>query len=927
MKRMVMNRWLRPVLALVAAAAVSGAGCGGSGSELPPDAGTPDMPDGGMPDAGTPDTPGMAPMGSVRFLNASPLAGSLDVYLHGQTSPVMSGVPYGRASDPVALPVGSIQLDVRQAGAPATAAPLFVSDPIAIIEHGSITAIGAGLPATDPLNPPPATSAFRITSVDDVFAAAAPGKVRVRVFDAMYSLAAVAVDLGDDASFELASLGRFTVSDAAGLDVAAGSDLAVGIVNTDAAHTRVGSFVVPAAALTSGASLYLVVAGLSTFPPRDPRGATIIVTSPPGGGAARAVRPNPVIYWLAASPDAAGIDGYLGSSKAFGNLAFGKLGSSVVPATAAGYTLDIRTAGADPASAPLASLSTGALVAGQQYLAVVTGLVTPASTTDALALRVYRDDTLDSNDFGRMRIINAAVGAGTIDAGRYTTAGAPTWVDVTDFDAIPAGGASAASGTTLDTSIVPAPVTLGARLSATPAMALRFDTIPGLNPFDRFFGVLAGAWLPTGSQAPARYIIVKTAAITPWSTTVLSAVPDTLAVTPTAATVTVGDTQQYAATAVFGNGMMQDATAAASWSSLDETIAQMSTTTRGLATARAPGATTISAQLGSVIGTAAITVGPVQILAVSATQPADGATGVGADTAVSVTFSLPIDPATLVAQTADGPCSGTLQLSADGFVTCVGFGAPVIDATGTVATVHPAAVLAMQTTYKLRVLGTVTSAGGGRLGADFTQAFGFRTTCPGRLVISQVYGGGSAAGGIYRNDFIELHNSGGAPVDLTSYAVQAGLATGTTWSRQAMPSAIIPPGGYFLLQEGGGTSTTQAALPDPDFIPTSVLNLNGINHKVALSLSPDAFAVACPLTVTPPLDVTDLVGYGTANCFEGAVISSAPMSNSTSALRNDDGCVDTNNNNNDFTVVTLTAGVPPVPRNSKSPPHVCACPN
>ena len=77
MKRMVMNRWLRPVLALVAAAAVSGAGCGGSGSELPPDAGTPDMPDGGMPDAGTPDTPGMAPTVTASANHTSGVSGTV----------------------------------------------------------------------------------------------------------------------------------------------------------------------------------------------------------------------------------------------------------------------------------------------------------------------------------------------------------------------------------------------------------------------------------------------------------------------------------------------------------------------------------------------------------------------------------------------------------------------------------------------------------------------------------------------------------------------------------------------------------------------------------------------------------------------------------------------------------------------------------
>lgn len=122
---------------------------------------------------------------------------------------------------------------------------------------------------------------------------------------------------------------------------------------------------------------------------------------------------------------------------------------------------------------------------------------------------------------------------------------------------------------------------------------------------------------------------------------------------------------------------------------------------------------------------------------------------------------------------------------------------------------------------------------------------------------------------------------------------------------------------------------SQPALPDPDFLPTTALNLNGMNHKVAVSRSPTAFPAACPVTATPPIDVTDLVGYGaTANCFEGAApVSAMAMTNASAALRNGDGCVDSNDNNIDFTVVTLAAGVSPVPRNSASPVHRCACPN
>src|SRR5262249_27981127 len=61
----------------------------------------------------------------------------------------------------------------------------------------------------------------------------------------------------------------------------------------------------------------------------------------------------------------------------------------------------------------------------------------------------------------------------------------------------------------------------------------------------------------------------------------------------------------------------------------------------------------------------------------------------------------------------------------------------------------------------------------------------------------------------------------------------------------------------------------------------------------------------------------DFVGYGTANCFEGS--GATPLlTNTTAALRGNGGCLDTNDNANNF-----VAGAP-TPRNSSSPTNNCA---
>jgi hypothetical protein len=61
--------------------------------------------------------------------------------------------------------------------------------------------------------------------------------------------------------------------------------------------------------------------------------------------------------------------------------------------------------------------------------------------------------------------------------------------------------------------------------------------------------------------------------------------------------------------------------------------------------------------------------------------------------------------------------------------------------------------------------------------------------------------------------------------------------------------------------------------------------------------------------------VVDVVGYGSSVCFEAA--ATAPLGNPTAAVRRGSGCIDTDNNFNDF----VTVG--PIPRNSVSPVHSC----
>ena len=174
------------------------------------------------------------------------------------------------------------------------------------------------------------------------------------------------------------------------------------------------------------------------------------------------------------------------------------------------------------------------------------------------------------------------------------------------------------------------------------------------------------------------------------------------------------------------------------------------------------------------------------------------------------------------------------------------------------------------------------------------------------LRISQVYGGGGNSGATYTNDFIELFNAGTTSVDLSGWSVQYASSTGTSWQVTAL-SGSIGPGEYYLVQEAQGSGGT-TPLPTPD--ATGTIAMSGSNGKVALADSATALSGGCPT------GLIDMVGYGSADCYEGS--GAAPgLSNTTAALRNAGGCTDTDDNAADF-----TAGAP-TPRNSASPSHTC----
>ena len=213
------------------------------------------------------------------------------------------------------------------------------------------------------------------------------------------------------------------------------------------------------------------------------------------------------------------------------------------------------------------------------------------------------------------------------------------------------------------------------------------------------------------------------------------------------------------------------------------------------------------------------------------------------------------------------------------------------------------------------IVSNIATVGGKSLPITTADAQGRHSTTTASLVIlpttairiSQVYGGGGNSGSTYTNDFIELYNSGATPVSLDGWSVQEASSTASSWASTLL-SGTIQPGHYYLVQESQGAGGT-TPLPAPD--ASGTIAVSSTSAKVALVASTSALIGTCPVDV----NIVDFVGYGGANCSETA--PTPALVNTTAAIRKNNGCVDTNNNANDF----IIGG--PIPRNSASPANDC----
>jgi hypothetical protein len=152
-------------------------------------------------------------------------------------------------------------------------------------------------------------------------------------------------------------------------------------------------------------------------------------------------------------------------------------------------------------------------------------------------------------------------------------------------------------------------------------------------------------------------------------------------------------------------------------------------------------------------------------------------------------------------------------------------------------------------------------------------------------------------------------------VDISLWSIQTASATVATWNITnlcpANGTCILQPGHYYLVQEAQGAGGT-TPLPAADI--TGAINMGATSGKIALVANTTVLSGLCP-TGNGIADMFGYGGAGTPSCFETAPI--AALSNTTAGVRKGNGCIDTDNNSNDFVVIG------PIPRNSGAPANVC----
>ncbi len=459
---------------------------------------------GGMPDESTSSDSGsdtaIVPgdgMAMVRVIHGSPESPAIDVYVAGDDSPVIAGLAYGETSTWLEVPEGTYDFEIRSADSGPADAPIYTAANLELGDGQLVSALAVGVLEN---GGSPAGSPLRVIPIVSGFEPAQPGEARVRIIHGGADAPAVGLDVGNDGTAEIAELERFAETGAAGVALPAGNSLQVGVL---ANEEPVTSFTLPA--LADGQHVMVIATGLLARLPRQSSGFGLLVVGDTGTVAL--VKQNPTVYALHAGPDAPTVDLCVGDDTISANLSFGGLTAAQVPPGS--YEVDAHVAPSGCAGTPAITDLVDDLQAGQRYLVVATGELSPAAGEPPLQLQVYRENfELDQPGSSTVRLVHSA-SAPEVDVGIVTgdviengnvISPALTWPNQSD-----------------ELLVEPLTYQLGfaAAGMSLPIHPLVDFHVP-LEDGERAFVVAAGDLIPDAAEETFRLLLVDTAK-TPWS--------------------------------------------------------------------------------------------------------------------------------------------------------------------------------------------------------------------------------------------------------------------------------------------------------------------------------------------------------------------------------------------------------------------------
>lgn len=333
------------------------------------------------------------PTAELRFVNASPDAGPIDVYAAGSATPLFRDLSFGDASGWLAVPAEPLRIELRPAGASASSAPL-LADILDMVDGARLNGVAGGF-----VNGA-AGGSLRVLPVEEGWGNDVAGRARVRFVHAGPDLPAVTIEGVGDAP----RITPFSASDAEGetLDVAGGVRLQ--LVADPADDQPLSSFTTPE--LTEGDGVLLIATGQLASLAREPEGLRLLAIGP--NGPLDPILQDPQLFVLHGSGDSGSLELCSNTVEVVANYTYGQMGPARV--SPGDYDLQIfrYPAGCTgPALNGAGNAST--FEAGERYLVLLTGEQTADASEASIQAASFRDTfTLGDPTTAKVRFVHGA---------------------------------------------------------------------------------------------------------------------------------------------------------------------------------------------------------------------------------------------------------------------------------------------------------------------------------------------------------------------------------------------------------------------------------------------------------------------------------------------------------------------------------------